>query len=721
MNKKLIIKISNYLKNKKNSILFLLFASSFLLSFLIFLILSGYISNNLHVIDLSHLLIINLLITLTIVIVIIFRIKILWSYRKTKNSGSNLHIQLSALFAFLTLIPSVLVTLFSLVFFDQGVKNWFSEKVQTALLGSKYISESYFKEHSNNLRNDLVFLSKEINNEKVAFFTDKDRLTNLLKSLTSIKLLDEVIIFERNGQLLAKIGNSFIIDKEPPPPLWTIFRADDGGISIFTNKENNKVRGLIKLDRVIPTYLYAGKNVDSLVLNRLDSVNTAANEYFDLEKQIERFQFQFYQLFIAINLLVISLSIWFGLLFANKIIFPIKTIISASKRISQGNLKTRIQKFSEFQDFNILSKSLNIMVDKFLEQKNNLFKAKQTLDLRRKFTEAVIEGVSAGILYIDFKFDVLLHNKRSLQILEKDVRKKNLLELFPEMTPLIKKASKSLRLLEEEFNILIVDKIKTLSLKISPQLQKEKLIGFILTFDDISELISAQKKAAWSNVARYLAHEIKNPLTPIKISTQRLQSNFKKDLLKKDIFEKCTQTIIRQVNDIEKLVTEFSEFARMPISTFSRVDINKILTREFINLETIHKNISFKCHSEYQNLFIKADKSQILRVFNNILKNAIESDSNGKKKKIYARIKKNKNEVKVLIEDNGEGFPKEKENLFEPYITHKKNGTGLGLSICKKIIEEHYGKIKLSNSGLLKGAAVEIILPIKKNIIDKNG
>lgn len=714
MNKKLIIKISNYLKNKKNSILFLLFASSFLLSFLIFLILSGYISNNLHVIDLSHLLIINLLITLTIVIVIIFRIKILWSYRKTKNSGSNLHIQLSALFAFLTLIPSVLVTLFSLVFFDQGVKNWFSEKVQTALLGSKYISESYFKEHSNNLRNDLVFLSKEINNEKVAFFTDKDRLTNLLKSLTSIKLLDEVIIFERNGQLLAKIGNSFIIDKEPPPPLWTIFRADDGGISIFTNKENNKVRGLIKLDRVIPTYLYAGKNVDSLVLNRLDSVNTAANEYFDLEKQIERFQFQFYQLFIAINLLVISLSIWFGLLFANKIIFPIKTIISASKRISQGNLKTRIQKFSEFQDFNILSKSLNIMVDKFLEQKNNLFKAKQTLDLRRKFTEAVIEGVSAGILYIDFKFDVLLHNKRSLQILEKDVRKKNLLELFPEMTPLIKKASKSLRLLEEEFNILIVDKIKTLSLKISPQLQKERLIGFILTFDDISELISAQKKAAWSNVARYLAHEIKNPLTPIKISTQRLQSNFKKDLLKKDIFEKCTQTIIRQVNDIEKLVTEFSEFARMPISTFSRVDINKILTREFINLETIHKNISFKCHSEYQNLFIKADKSQILRVFNNILKNAIESDSNGKKKKIYARIKKNKNEVKVLIEDNGEGFPKEKENLFEPYITHKKNGTGLGLSICKKIIEEHYGKIKLSNSGLLKGAAVEIILPIKK-------
>tara|TARA_X000000950_G_scaffold285064_2_gene389805 strand:+ start:62100 stop:64085 length:1986 start_codon:yes stop_codon:yes gene_type:complete len=658
----------------------------------------------------------NLFIILIIVFIIAYRIKILWSYKKTKNSGSNLHIQLSALFAFLTLIPSVLVTLFSLIFFDQGVKNWFSGKVQTALLGSKYISESYFKEHSNNLRNDLVFLSKEINNEKVAFFTDKDRLTNLLESLISIKLLDEVIIFERSGQLLAKIGNSFIIDKEPPPPLWTIFRADDGDISIFTNKENNKVRGLIKLDRVIPTYLYAGKNVDSLVLNRLDNVNTAANEYFDLEKKIKNFQFQFYQLFIAVNLLVISLSIWFGLLFANKIIFPIKTIISASKKISQGNLKTRIQNFSEFQDFNVLSKSLNLMVDKFLEQKNNLFKAKQTLDLRRKFTEAVIEGVSAGILYIDFKSFVLLYNKRSQEILEKNVKEKNLIKLFPEMNPLIIEASKSQRLLEREFNILINDKVKTLSLKISPQLQKEKLVGFILTFDDISELISAQKKAAWSNVARYLAHEIKNPLTPIKISTQRLQSNFKKELLNKDIFEKCSQTIIRQVNDIEKLVTEFSEFARMPISVFSRVDLSKILIKEFNNLEVIHKNIAFKCESKFQNLFIKADKSQIMRVFNNILKNAIESNVVKKKKKIHAIIKKNNTSISVLIEDNGEGFPKNKENLFDPYITNKKNGTGLGLSICKKIIEEHYGQIKLSNSKSLGGASVEIILPLKPDI-----
>ena len=658
----------------------------------------------------------NLFIILIIVFIIAYRIKILWSYKKTKNSGSNLHIQLSALFAFLTLIPSVLVTLFSLIFFDQGVKNWFSGKVQTALLGSKYISESYFKEHSNNLRNDLVFLSKEINNEKVAFFTDKDRLTNLLESLISIKLLDEVIIFERSGQLLAKIGNSFIIDKEPPPPLWTIFRADDGDISIFTNKENNKVRGLIKLDRVIPTYLYAGKNVDSLVLNRLDNVNTAANEYFDLEKKIKNFQFQFYQLFIAVNLLVISLSIWFGLLFANKIIFPIKTIISASKKISQGNLKTRIQNFSEFQDFNVLSKSLNLMVDKFLEQKNNLFKAKQTLDLRRKFTEAVIEGVSAGILYIDFKSFVLLYNKRSQEILEKNVKEKNLIKLFPEMNPLIIEASKSQRLLEREFNILINDKVKTLSLKISPQLQKEKLVGFILTFDDISELISAQKKAAWSNVARYLAHEIKNPLTPIKISTQRLQSNFKKELLNKDIFEKCSQTIIRQVNDIEKLVTEFSEFARMPISVFSRVDLSKILIKEFNNLEVIHQNIAFKCESKFQNLFIKADKSQIMRVFNNILKNAIESNVVKKKKKIHAIIKKNNTSISVLIEDNGEGFPKNKENLFDPYITNKKNGTGLGLSICKKIIEEHYGQIKLSNSKSLGGASVEIILPLKPDI-----
>lgn len=706
-------KIFSYFDSKGNIFLFFLFVISFSTSFFIFLVLAGYVKKDLNQIELSSFLLLNFFIVVLISLLTFFKVKGLWLLRKTKRSASNLHIQFSTLFGFLTLIPSVIVTLFSIIFFDQGVNNWFNSKVKTAIAGSEYISESYFKEHSNNLKNDLVFLSKEINNEKVAFFTNKERLTNLLKSLTSIKLLDEIIIFERSGQLLAKIGNSFVIEEEPPPPLWTIFRADDGEISIFTNEKNDKVRGLIKLDRTIPTYLYAGKTVDSLVISRLNSVNSAANEYFDVQKNIKKLQNQFYQLFIVINFSVILLSIWFGLLFANKIIFPIKTIILASEKISQGNLKTRIQKFSKFKDFNILSDSLNGMVDKLLEQKNKLFKAKEIINSRRKFTEEIIDGVNAGIIYTNEKFDIILCNKTSQKIFKKDLIKKNLGELFPEMSILLNQAFSKKELIEDQFKILTNDKVKILNLKINPQFAKKKIIGYLLNFDDITELVSAQKKAAWSNVARYLAHEIKNPLTPIKISTQRIQSNFNKSNLNKDIFENCTNTIIRQVDDIEKLVTEFSEFARMPKSIFSKVDICNIVIKQIESFKIINKNLHFNYSCKFKNLFINSDKSQLNRLFTNIIKNAIESPKANNNKIINIKILKNSANVNIIIEDNGEGFSFEKDKLFEPYITNKTNGTGLGLSICKKIIEEHYGEINLFDSKSLGGAGVEIILPIK--------
>ena len=655
------------------------------------------------------------MIILIIIFITFLKVRRIIDSRKEGKSGSNLHIQLSAIFGLITLIPSILVTIFSLLFFDQGIKIWFAKKVSTAISGSKFISESYFKEHSNNLKNDIVFLSKEINNEKVAFFTDKERLTSLLKSLISIKLIDEAIIFERNGQLLAKIGNNFIIDEEPPPPLWSIFRADDGEVSIFTNKENNRVRGLIKLDRVIPTYLYAGRNVDSLVISRVDSVNEAADQYLNLEKNIGKFQNQFNLIFVAINLLVIMLSIWLGLIFANRIINPIKTILNASEKISSGNLKTRIEKFPGFDDFNILRDSLNKMVDKLLEQKNKLFKAKETINIRRKFTENVIEGVSTGIIYSDTKYDVILCNKRSKEILETEIETEKVINLFPDIDRALKDLiNKKHRFQQKQLKMMISNSQKIINIKISPEIQKNKIVGFIFTFDDVTEFISAQKNTAWANVARYLAHEIRNPLTPIKISAQRIKSNFDKKNYENQIFDNCTNTIIRQVNDIEKLVTEFSNFARMPISKFKNSDINSLIRQKVDSFKMLNPNIDFTFKSKLEKIIIKFDQSQISRVLENLLKNAIESRTKLKKKIIEIETLKKMDMFEINIEDNGIGFEDDVEKLFEPYITHKKGGSGLGLPICKKIIEDHNGEIKLYKSKKLLGGAIRIKLPIKR-------
>ena len=716
--KNFFTRMINNVRGRENIFLFILFSLSFLLSFFIFLIISGFIDIGRHLINVSSLLGIDLVFIILIILIISLKVKRLWLLRKEGKSGSYLQIQLSSFFGIMTLIPSIFVTIFSLLFFDQGIKTWFTDKVNTAISGSMFISESYFKEHSNNLKNDILFLSNEINNEKVAFFTDKERLTKLLNSLVSIKFIDEVIIFERNGQLLAKVGNSFIIDEEPPPPLWSIFRADDGEIAVFTNDENNRVRGIVKLNRVIPTYLYAGRNVDSMVLSRVESVNEAANQYLDLEKNIENFQKQFYLLFIAINLLVIMLSIWFGLLLAGRIIFPIKTIINASEKISSGNLTTRIQKFSKFNDFNILSNSFNIMVDKLAEQKKKLLKAKENINIRRKFTETVIEGVTAGIIYLDLKFNVLLFNKRSKEILNRQLKNQNILDIFPEMKDILNLfIIHGSQTIEKQLKISDSKNQKIINVKINSEVQNNKKKGIIITFDDITELISAQNKAAWTNVARYLAHEIRNPLTPIKLSAQRIQKNYKRNSLNSDVLYNCTKTIVRQVLDIEKLVTEFSDFARMPAIELKKIDIQNILKEQLDTLSIVNKQIKFNFKSKYQKVFINIDKSQFNRVITNLLKNAIESIIDKQEKYILVELKKNKNNLEISIHDSGDGFPDQKEKLFEPYITHKKGGTGLGLPICKKIIEDHRGEINLYNSELLCGAQVNIILPIdiKKN------
>ena len=701
----------NNIGGKENIILLILFLFSFLLSLFIFLVISGFFNYNTKLINVSLLLIFNSILVFLIILFISYKVRNLLLFRKEGRSGSYLQIQLSSFFAIITFIPSILVTIFSILFFDQGIKTWFTEKVNTAISGSKFISESYFKEHSNNLKNDILFLSKEINNEKVAFFTDRERLTTLLNSLASVKFIDEVIIFERSGQLLAKYGSSFVIDKEPPPPLWSLFRADDGEISVFTNKTNDRVRGIVKLNRVIPTYLYAGRNVDSMVLSRVNSVNDAANQYLDLEKNIENFQKQFYILFIAINLLVIMLAIWFGLLFAGRIIFPIKTIINASEKISSGDLKTRIKKFSQFNDFNTLSNSLNKMVDKLIEQKKKLIRAKENINIRRKFTENVIEGITAGIIYLDLKLNIVLYNKRSKEIFNKSNLNGNILDIFPEIEDILKNfILKDFKSIEKQVRFADSTSQKIINIKINSEVQNKKRRGIILTFDDVTELVSAQKKAAWSNVARYLAHEIRNPLTPIKISAQRLQKNFLKNVLNNNTLETCTSTIVRQVNDIEKLVTEFSDFARMPTIILKKENIYKIIKQEIDSLKIINKKVDYRLKSKYKNIIVNIDKSQIRRVIVNLLKNSLDAIENKKNKIICVEIIKGNDFFEIIFMDNGDGFPNDIDKLFEPYITHKKNGTGLGLPICKKIIEDHSGEIILGKSKELGGASVNIKL-----------
>ena len=700
------LNIKNLSLNFENQFFLFVFLISFLLSLTIFLSLSGYLSNLEEVENISFLISINFAL---IILLILLSLKKIFEVFIKKKIKSNFRVQFTSLFIIISLIPTTLITVFSLIFFDQGIKNWFNERINQVLTGSREISESYFNEHKKNIKKDILYINNELSSEEIVFFTNRDRLTDFLKYFIEVRDLNEAIIFESSGQLLAKVGN-FLVESETAPPLWTFLIADEGDIAIFPNNDQTKVRALLKIQRALPTYLYIGKNVDSNVLSRVESVNETANEYANITDKLDNFQYQFNKLFLAINFLMILFSIWFGLRFSNKILSPIESIIRDSEKMISDNFSSRINVIDGNNEFNFLSRVLNKMLDILKIQKNKLLKAKETINLRRKFTEKIINEISNGIIYLDNNNKVLLINKKTEEFLGSNV-KKNFFKINSHLSSETKKFQVSdLKNKEVQIKLIITGKLKILNIKFSKVYEKRILKGFILTIDDITELVSAQKNAAWSNIARYMAHEIKNPLTPIKISAQRIQSSLKsKTKANLDFFDSCSNTIIRQVNNIENLVSEFSNFARMPESKLELTKLDNIINTQVNTQKIANKNITFNIKMNPKNINIRCDYNQISRLIMNVLKNSIESIKK-KKKIIHINVIHKKKMVYIDIEDNGVGFPNSREKLFEPYITNKVNGTGLGLAICKKITEDHNGGIELLDGDHLGGALVRIKL-----------
>ncbi len=690
------------------NLLFLaIFFSSFTLSLIIFLSLSGNLSNLEQIEEVSGLISTNYVLILALIIISITKI-----YRifKEKQFKSKFRLQFTSLFIIISFIPTTLITVFSLIFFDQGVKIWFNEKLKKVVNESKQISESYFNEHKKNIKNDILFIKNEFISDEIIFFTDKLRLTEYLNYYLEIRDLDEAVMFERSGQLLARVG-SFLVESESEPPLWTFYIADEGNIAIFPNSDQSKVRALLRIQRAVPTYLYVGKNIDANVLSRVESVNQTADEYGNITKRLNAFQFQFNKLFLAINFLMILLSTWFGLRFSNKILNPIISIIFDSQKIIRDNFNSRIRVIEEKNEFNFLSKLFNQILDSLQIQKNKLIKAKETINLRRKFTEKIISDVSNGIIYLDSNEKILLFNKKSEDIFGKNI-KNSLLKNNSQIFQFIKKFKEQKTFNSEtQIKHLSGGKWKILNLKFSKVFEKKQFKGLILSIDDITELVLAQKNAAWSNVARYMAHEIKNPLTPIKLSAQRINHNINKNDSKNIIiFRECIDTIIRQVSNIEKLVSEFSNFARMPNSKFEKVKLNNLIDTQINTQKIANKRVNFSFFPDEKNVHIMCDYDQISRLLMNILKNSVESLSK-KEKKVHIYLFKKVDHVLIDIEDNGTGFQiSNRETFFEPYMTKKINGTGLGLAICKKIIEDHNGEIELLDSSSLGGAKVRIKL-----------
>ena len=629
--------------------------------------------------------------------------------RRRNLAGSRLQVRLVGLFSLIAVLPTIIVAVFSYLFFSFGVESWFSDKVRTAISESVAVADAYVREHQQAIRADALAMAADLDRSAATLAINPQYLAPALTAQAAIRSLTEAAVVDRRGQMVARTGLAFALGFEDVSQ-GALRRANQGEVVIMTNDQDERVRALVRLGEFSDLYLYVGRFIEPRVLAHRDEVHLAAAQYERLEGQRSGFQITFAVIYILVALLFLAAAISIGIHFAAKLGDPISRLMGAAERIRLGDLTVRVPEGEKDDELVSLSRAFNRMTYQIQSQQLELMEANRQLDDRRRFTETVLSGVSAGVIGLDRDGRINLPNRSASGLLGVDLDLsigEDLAEVAPEMTDLLNAAARRPdRRAQGQVQLASNNSTRTLLVRIAAEQDERGISGFVVTFDDITELLSAQRKAAWADIARRIAHEIKNPLTPIQLSAERLRRKYLRDIKKDpDTFRICTDTIIRHVEDIGRLVDEFSSFARMPAPVLKPEDLTTIVEQAVFLQRTAHPEIAFETRFGSRPIPLRCDARLVSQALINIVKNAIES--------IEGRIVDGKPEpagwvavtatdadgrVSITVEDNGKGLPQQhRERLTEPYVTTRTKGTGLGLAIVKKIMEDHQGELLLED------------------------
>jgi two-component system nitrogen regulation sensor histidine kinase NtrY len=595
------------------------------------------------------------------------------------------------------------------------------------------VADSNLEEHRQNIRGDELAMANDLNIDASVLKVSSKKLAKVITAQATIRNLTEVVVFESSGKVLARTGLSLTFDFEPFPEA-AFQRARIGEVATITS-EIDRIRAIIRLNNFVDTYLYVGRFVDPEILAYIDKTKRAAAQYRDLEGKRFDIQITFALIFSIMALLLLLAAVWVGLTLATRLATPIGELMLASRRISSGDLTARVSGSPEVDELDMLGKAFNNMTHQLQVQRDDLIAAHQEEDNRRRFTEAVLGGVSAGVIGLNHKGIITLPNRSAASLLGLkiiDMNNKPLGDVVPEMVTLFDMAKLSNKVEVTYFNqvealieLTREDKQITLMTRITAEVSGKEINGFVVTFDDISELQSAQRVAAWGDVARRIAHEIKNPLTPIQLAAERLQKKYLPSIhTETDLFVTLTDTIVRQVEDIGSMVDEFSSFARMPRAVIKETELVDLVKEQVSLQDTAHSNIDFFVDSAVEKITVQCDARQIRQVITNLLQNSVDSITTRNKAsknhsgKIMILLSIEERFGTIEISDNGKGLPKEnRHRLTEPYVTTREKGTGLGLAIVAKILEDHRGVFRIEDGGILgNGAKVTIKLPKSNNL-----
>ncbi len=665
----------------------------------------------------------DLVILLLLGALIARRIANLWVKRRQGLAGSRLHVRLVALFSVVAVAPAIVVATFSTLFFYFGVQSWFSERVSTAVNESLSVAQAYLLEHQQTLRADALAMANDLNREAPRLVSDQAFFDNFVSTQAILRGLTEALVFDGSGRALARSRLTIALQFEPVRDS-VLEQARSGEVVLLTSEHDDRVRALIRLDRFIDTYLLVGRLVESRVIAHMERAQGAVAQYQELEGRYSSLQITFTMIYVVVALLLLLVAVSIGLVFADTVVRPVSALIAAAERIRAGDLGARVPTGTTEDELTSLSRAFNRMTSQLESQRRELIEANRQLDLRRRFTETVLAGVSAGVLGLDGEGRINLPNRSATELLGRDLDQLAgvlLAEAVPETAELMAAIQRRPgRLVEAQIKIRLAAELRTLLVRIAAERIDGEVRGYVVTFDDITELLSAQRKAAWADVARRIAHEIKNPLTPIQLSAERLKRKYLREIASDpETFVTCTETIVRHVGDIGRMVDEFSAFARMPSPVMKPHDLYELCQQAVFLQRGAHPETRFALASAEGRPLIPCDARQVAQVLTNLLQNALDAiegrdvPAQGALPpgEITVSLSVGDDGVTVAVADNGRGLPTEnRERLTEPYVTTRAKGTGLGLAIVKKIMEDHGGRLVLADrrGG---GAQVEIWFP----------
>lgn len=673
---------------------------------------------------------INGVLVVTLVFGVLWEVAKLWKARSARRAGARLHMRIVALFSIMAVLPAALVAVVATLTLSRGLDRWFEERTQAIVANSVAVADAYVGEHARVLRSDLVAMARDLDRAKPVYDFEPTRFDTFFQNQTGLRQLPSSFLLNGAGEVITRaVINPEITLRMPPPDAMR--EALKGEPVLIAPGEADQVGGIMRLENYFDTYLYIARRMDPRVNGFLRLTRANAQEYLSLQSSRLGVSMAFGLVYAGVTLVLLVSAIYLGFGFANRLVAPIRELIGASDAVAKGDLTVEVPIRMVDGDIAHLGETFNAMTDRLKSQREDLISANEQMDARRRFTEAVLGGVSAGVIGIDADGNVSLANRSALTMLDIPVSEivgKPLMEAMPEMAPAVEGDGglARLRTKPEQLSLRRRGRERTITVRATADNTDVARPGFVLTLDDITDLVSAQRTSAWADVARRIAHEIKNPLTPIQLSAERIKRRYGKQIKPDDheVFDQCVDTIVRQVDDIGRMVNEFSNFARMPAPAMERRDVREAV-REAVFLQGIgHESVVKQTEIPDDPVIALFDQRLVAQALSNLVKNAAEAieqtsdeDRGGEPGRIFVRLYRNEaGEVVTDIIDNGIGFPKSgRTRLLEPYMTTREKGTGLGLAIVKKIAEEQGGRIELFDASEVsdhtRGACVRFVLP----------